>query len=197
VKKLAIYARTSTDKQEKGLEAQERALAEYCKVKGISDYLRFSDEAFSGKLSSRPQFNKMMAAVRAGEIHTVLVYSFSRFARSTKQLIDSLEEFQKLGVAFVSITENIDTTNPYGKFMFTIFASIAQLEREITVERVKNGLKNARAKGKRLGRPPKDRSGERETISSLKAKGASIRAIATQLGIPRATVQRLLSQKPT
>jgi len=194
MKRLAIYARTSTDKQEKGLEAQERALAEYCKSKEIAEHERYSDEAYSGKLASRPEFNQMMKAVRAGKIHTVLVYSFSRFARSTKQLIDSLEEFQKLGVRFVSLTENIDTDSPYGKFMFTIFAAIAQLEREITVERVKNGLKNARAKGKVLGTPKRVPDAD---IRRLREAGKAIQAIAAELRVSRASIYRALSQKPS
>lgn len=188
-KHSALYARTSTDKQEKGLEAQERALLEYCHLKQISDHESYSDEAFSGKLSSRPEFNRMLKAVRDGRIHTVVVYSFSRFARSTSQLLDSLEEFEKRNVRFISLTENIDTDSPYGKFMFTIFAAIAQLEREITVERVKNGLRNARAKGKILGTPKKIPDRE---IFLLHAQGVEVTQIMEKFGCSRASVYRAI-----
>jgi DNA invertase Pin-like site-specific DNA recombinase len=126
-KKVALYARVSTEKQEKGLEAQQRALEEYCKTRSIDDFVLFSDEAVSGAKSSRPGLNKMMIDVRAGKIRSVVVYSFSRFARSTTHLLDTLEEFRKLEVTFVSLTENIDTNGPMGKLIFTIFAAIAEL----------------------------------------------------------------------
>jgi DNA invertase Pin-like site-specific DNA recombinase len=94
----------------------------------------------------------MMAAVRAGEVDKVVVYSFSRFARSTTHLLSALEEFKKYQVSFLSITEQVDTNSPMGRAFFTVIAAIAQLERELIVERVKNGLKNAKLKGKHIGR---------------------------------------------
>jgi DNA invertase Pin-like site-specific DNA recombinase len=130
--------------------------------------------------SSRPEFNRMMEQVRAGEIGTVLVYSFSRFARSTKHLIEALEEFNRLGVAFISRTEQIDTSTPIGKAMFTIISAMAQLERDLTAERVKNGLKNAVAKGKTLGRP-KTAGKKAATVRALRVDGALPEAIAEQL----------------
>jgi DNA invertase Pin-like site-specific DNA recombinase len=188
-KLLATYGRTSTDKQDTGLEAQQRTLREWCKANGHENYLEFADAGVSGMKSSRPEFDKMMAKVRAGEIGTVLVYSFSRFARSTKHLIDSLEEFNRLGVSFISKTEQIDTSTPIGKAMFTIISAIAQLERDLTAERVRNGLRNARAKGKVLGRP---KAREDAPILELHRAGLKVAEIASRLKITRQSVYRAL-----
>ncbi len=128
--KVAIYSRTSTDRQQSGLEAQRRALEDYCKAKGIEDYVIYEDSGVSGTKSSRPELDKMMSEVRAKNICMVIVYSFSRFARSTKFLIDTLEEFGGLNVGFVSLTENLDLTTPIGKAMFSIIAALATLERD-------------------------------------------------------------------
>lgn len=189
MKKLAIYSRTSTDKQDKGLEAQQRTLREWCKLNGHKKYLEFADAAISGMKASRPEFDQMMNLVRNGEIGTVLVYSFSRFARSTKHLIDSLEEFNRLGVAFISKTEQIDTSTPIGKAMFTIISAIAQLERDLTAERVRNGLRNARAKGKILGTPKRISD---KKIRAYREAGMEIPAIMEKLGVSRASVYRAL-----
>lgn len=197
MRKLAIYSRTSTDHQGKGLEAQQRALHDYLKYKGVSDYLEFSDDGVSGAKKSRPGFDKLMAAVRAGQVETVLVYSFSRFARNTKHLLDSLEEFDKLKVAFVSLSENIDTTTPGGRLVFTIFAALAQFEREQIVERVKNGLRNARAKGKILGRRRIDNS-KIQHARELASTHATAKQIACATGLSVRTVyRRVLAKIPS
>lgn len=103
-KNTALYARVSTGNQGSGLEAQVRALRNYCNQKGIEDILLFTDENQSGVKSSRPALDKMMKYVRSREIDRVIVYSFSRYARSTSHLLSALEEFKKLGVEFVSIS---------------------------------------------------------------------------------------------
>jgi DNA invertase Pin-like site-specific DNA recombinase len=200
--KVALYSRTSTDKQDTGLEAQQRALHDWLKYKGITDYLEFSDAGVSGKLRSRPGFDRMMAAARAGEIGTILVYSYSRFARNTRHLLESVEEFDKLGIAFVSLRENVDTTTASGRLVFTIFAGLAQYERELIVERVNNGLKNAREKGIRFGRPlgggrplgkgPAKPPRPDQAILELHRAGEKPRAIAAKLGISRGAVLRAL-----
>ena len=94
----------------------------------------------------------MMIAARQGEINKVIVYSFSRYARSTTHLLNALQEFKKLGIEFISISENIETNSPLGTAIFAILGAVAQLERDILIERVKVGLENARAKGIKIGR---------------------------------------------
>lgn len=173
--RVGIYCRVSTDKQGTGLDAQKRALMEYCNSKGLQSFQIYEDLGVSGTKTERKGLDSLMTDVRRGKITTVLVYSFSRFARSTRHLLDALAEFEKLRVGFVSLTESIDTNSPIGKALFTIISAISQLERELVSERVKNGLKNARASGKMIGKPKKRNS---ELIRSLREQGLSYRQIA-------------------
>lgn len=128
-KRVACYARVSTMDQSTGLESQVRVLKTYCEQNQIQSVEFFTDEGISGTKSSRPALDRMMAAVESDGISIVIVYSFSRFARSTTHLLNAL------GVA-----------------IFSILASISQLERDLIADRVKIGLANARAKGRLIGR---------------------------------------------
>jgi DNA invertase Pin-like site-specific DNA recombinase len=183
--KTVCYCRTSTLYQQGGIESQRRALEEYCKIKGITEYVVFEDFGVSGSKSSRPQLDRMMKEVNDGKIDTVVVYSFSRFARSTKFLLDSLEHFASKGVGFISISENIDLNSVIGRAMFTIIAAIATLERELIAERCKLGILNARAKGKRIGRPQTIND---ELIATLRAENYSYREISKILKIGQGSI---------
>jgi DNA invertase Pin-like site-specific DNA recombinase len=174
-KKTAIYARVSTGNQGSGLESQIRALRDYCARLNITDYMIYQDENQSGVKQSRPALDKMMEDARAGIVGTVIVYSFSRYARSVTHLLRALEEFKKIGVGFISITESIDTNSPLGAAVFVILGAVAQLERDILAERVRNGLANAKAKGIRIGRKKTRPS---ELIRRLRLKGIVYREIA-------------------
>lgn len=174
-KKTALYCRVSTGNQSTGLEAQVRALRDYCSRYSISDHVIYEDENQSGVKSSRPALDRMMNDVRGGLIEKVIVYSFSRYARSVTHLLRALEEFKKTNVGFVSITESIDTNTPLGSAVFTILGAVAQLERDLIAERVRNGLANAKAKGVRLGRA-KTRDGD--LIRKLRASGMTYRQIS-------------------
>lgn len=175
-KHVAIYARTSTSVQTTGLEAQVRALKTYCQSNGIGVFEVYSDEGVSGTKANRPELDRLMAAVERGEVSSVIVYSFSRFARSVTHLLKALQDFEQQDVSFISVSENLDTRSSTGRFVFTILAALAALEREILVERVKTGLINARAKGKRLGRP---QTRPNELIRELLLRGFSYRKIAS------------------
>jgi len=175
MRKFAIYARVSTSDQHSGLEAQIRALKEHCDKNNITDYELYTDENISGAKVSRPSLDRMMQEVRAGKVSAVCCYSFSRFARSTTHLLSALEEMKKYETDFISITERIETSSPMGRAFFTVIAAIAQLERELIVERVKNGLKNAKAKGKHIGRKKTRPS---ELIRALLQGGSTLRECA-------------------
>lgn len=174
-KKVALYCRVSTGNQSTGLEAQVRALRDYCSRNSITDYVIYEDENQSGVKQSRPSLDRMMKDVREGLIEKVIVYSFSRYARSVTHLLRALEEFRKMNVGFVSITESIDTNTPLGAAVFTILGAVAQLERDLIAERVRNGLANARAKGVRIGRL---KTRDSDLIRKLRASGMTYRQIA-------------------
>jgi DNA invertase Pin-like site-specific DNA recombinase len=189
----ALYARVSTLTQSSGLEAQLNALHEYCKRNGIEFYRVFSDEGISGAKANRPGLDSLMDEARRGNIDQVVVYSFSRFARSTKHLLLALEEFNSLKVRFSSISESLDTGSAIGKTIFSILAAISELERELIRERVKNGLLNAKRKGKRLGRKKTRNS---ELIRELEKQNYSQRQIAKLVGCSKTTVYRELLTLP-
>ena len=115
---------------------------------------------------------------------------FDRFAPSTKHLISALDEFRHLGIEFISYQENIDAGSPLGKAMFTIVAAIAELERNIIVERIRGGIRRAREQGKRLGRRPLADPSLLRTVLQMKAQGKSIRAIAEAVKVSKSFVHK-------
>jgi DNA invertase Pin-like site-specific DNA recombinase len=117
----------------------------------------------------------------------VLVWKFDRFARSTKHLIDALEEFKHLGVDFISMTEQIDTSSPMGKAMFTVISAIAEFERSLISERVRAGIAKSRAQGKPHGRPRTDPQTIKK-IKRLRRQGQSLNQIARKIGVSHQTV---------
>jgi DNA invertase Pin-like site-specific DNA recombinase len=119
----------------------------------------------------------------------VLVYRYDRFARSLRQLVNALCEFDALGIQFVSVHEGVDTSTPNGRLVFGIFASIAEFERELIRERVRSGLAAARARGKRLGRPPS--AVNPQVVAELRTQGLSLRQIANHLQVGIGTVHRI------
>jgi DNA invertase Pin-like site-specific DNA recombinase len=108
----------------------------------------YVDTGWSGAKESRPALDELMAAAQRGhrDFNAIVVWKFDRFARSTKHLLRALETFQSLDIAFVSLTESVDTSTPYGKLVFTILGAVAELERSLIAERIKNGMKKLGAK---------------------------------------------------
>jgi DNA invertase Pin-like site-specific DNA recombinase len=182
-----LYARVSTGEQNEGMQVSE--MLERAKRSGYEPEV-FTD-AISGAKAKRPGLDRMMDLVRRGKCDVVMVYRFDRFARSTQHLVNALNEFNALGVQFISVHEAIDTNTPMGKFAFHIFAAIAEFEREIIRERVKSGVAHARSRGIRLGRPRVDV--DREKVALLRAQRLSIRGIADRMGVSRGTVLRCLA----
>jgi DNA invertase Pin-like site-specific DNA recombinase len=192
MKKVALYLRTSTEIQVNGLDSQLKALEGFCKSKDITDFLIFKDSGISGTKSNRPALDELMAKVRNNEISSVVVYSFSRFARSTKHLLTALDEFNERQVSFISISESIDTTTPIGRTIFTILSGIAQLEAELIRERVKNGMLAAKARGSQIG--AKKIHTNPLPFIELKKSGMTTREIAKVLKCSPMTVVRMLKQ---
>ena len=174
-KRIACYARVSTADQSTGLESQVRVLKQYCQNNNVELFELFTDEGISGTKANRPSLDRLMAAVERDEISSVVVYSFSRFARSTTHLLQALQLFKKKGVHFVSLTEKIDTNSAVGIAIFSILAAISQLERDLIADRVKVGLANARAKGKLIGRK---KIRDSDLIRKLLKAGMSYRNIS-------------------
>jgi len=186
--RVALYARVSTTEQ--STDSQLLDLRRYVADRGWHLHREYTDNGISGTKDNRPALNQLMDDAKKRRFDVVLVWRFDRFARSTKHLIIALEEFKNLRVDFVSYQENIDTSSPLGSAIFTIISAVAQLERDIIAERVKAGLRRAKASGKQLGRPRA--SIDLDKLHRLHCEGLSHRQIATHLGISHASVGRML-----
>lgn len=155
----------------------------------IDEYV---DEGISGSQESRPALDRLLADARAGRLDVVIVWRFDRFARSTSHLLSALEEFRLLGVGFMSIREQVDTTTPVGKVMFILIAAISEFERSLIVERVRAGVANAKSKGIHCGRPKVD-TDIRPALALLE-QGRGLKQVATILNISRSTLRRRLEE---
>src|SRR6516165_570626 len=186
--RVAIYARVSTAHNGQDPTMQTRELEEYCQRRGWKVAGCYVDTGISGARESRPELDRLMADAHRRRFDAVAVWKFDRFARSVSHLLRALETYNALGIDFVSLSEQVDTSTPTGKMVFTVLGAVAELERSLIVEREKAGLRNARANGKRLDRPPKDL--DPETIASLRNKGLGWRAIAKQLRVGVGTLYR-------
>jgi DNA invertase Pin-like site-specific DNA recombinase len=186
--RVALYARVSTSNGHQDPEMQLRELREFIERRGWQVTEIYTDAGISGSKASRPALNRLMVDAGRRRFDVVIVWRFDRFARSVSHLLGALEQFQALGIDFVSLSENVDTSTPTGKMVFTVLGAVAELERSLIVERVKAGLRNARAKGKKLGRPRVELDECR--VHALRESGASWRAISRQLGLSLGTTRR-------
>lgn len=179
--KAAIYGRVSTSNHGQDVGMQTRELRQFCEARGWQIIAEYVDDGISGAKDSRPELNRLAADAHRRKFDAVIVWKFDRFARSVSHLLRALETFNSLGVAFVSLSEQIDTTTPTGRMIFTVLGAVAELERSLIAERVRAGLRNARAKGKKLGRPRV--SVDADKIARLRAQGRSWPQIAAELGV--------------
>ena len=187
--KVALYTRVST--QDQSVEMQLSDLRKFCEQRGFEVYREYSDEGVSGTREKRPSLDELMRDARKRKFDAVLCWRFDRFARSTKHLITALDEFRHLGIEFISYRENIDTSNPLRKAAFTIVSAIAELERNIIIERVKAGIKRAKENGKRLGRPRRLNL-NLEELRRMRDKGLSYREIGMRVKACPASVYKTL-----
>jgi DNA invertase Pin-like site-specific DNA recombinase len=186
--RVAIYARVSTTNHGQDVAVQTRELEQFAQARGWQIVGQYLDTGVSGAKDSRPELNRLMGDAHKRKFDLVVVWKFDRFARSVSHLLRALETFNALGIAFVSLSEQMDTTTPTGKMVFTVLGAVAELERSLIAERVRAGLRNARAKGKTLGRPRT--VVDAVAIGKLRSQGTSWRAIAKRLGIGVGIVYR-------
>jgi DNA invertase Pin-like site-specific DNA recombinase len=192
VVRAAIYARVSTANNGQDPSMQTREIREYCERRGWRLSGEYTDLGISGTKEKRPELDRLMADAHRRRFDAVVVWKFDRFARSVSHLLRAPETFKALGIEFVSLSEQVDTSTPTGKMVFTVLGAVAELERSLIAERVRAGLRNAKAKGKRLGRPRVDVDAAR--IGSLRSQGRSWAAIGVEMGIGEGTARRATSR---
>ena len=175
------YARVSTEQQ--NLDRQLDALRKYgCDM--------IYNEKITGTKRDRPELSKLLDRMTEGD--TVVIESLSRLGRSTKDLIELTELFQKKGVHLVSLKESIDTSTSTGKLLFTLMSAIAQFERDVIADRTREGLKSARARGRTGGRPKANADNVRKAVKLYKTQQYSIREITELTGVKKSTLYRNL-----
>ncbi len=188
--RAAIYARVSTaDQTTQNQLFDLRALA---RQRGLEIVKEYVDHAVSGTRTRRPALDQMMADAARHRFDVLLIWACDRLARSTKHFLEVLDELNRLGVAFLSYRENLDTAGPLGRAVVVIVSAITELERSLIGERVKAGLRRARLEGRHIGRPQREL--DCAGIWRDRENGRSLRAIAKAHHISRATVCRVLKQ---
>ena len=181
--KAALYARVSTFDQEP--ENQLAELRSYARARGWTA-IEFVDRGISGAKDRRPALDALRRDVQRRKVDVVVCWRLDRLGRNLKHLVTLLEQWQALGVAFVSLAEGIDATTPAGKLQMHILGAIAEFERGRIRERVLAGLQRARAQGKRLGRP-------RNRPATVEIPGGNVRAAAKVWGVSKSTAARRIA----
>ena len=193
IARVALYARVSTlNNQDPEMQLAE--LREYAERRGWEIVEEFIDQGVSGCKEFRPALNRLMSDACRRQFDAVLVWKIDRFGRSLKHLVNALADLAALGVAFVSLRDNLDLSTPSGRLMFQIIGAMAEFERALIQERVRAGIRNARAKGKRLGRPRVIVDASR--IADLRTQGRSWAQIKDELGVSKGTAQRVFAALP-
>jgi DNA invertase Pin-like site-specific DNA recombinase len=191
--RVALYARVSTlNNQDPEMQLAE--LREYAGRRGWQIVEEYTDQGVSGCKESRPALNRLMSDACRRRFDAILVWKIDRFGRSLKHLVNALAELAALGVAFISLRDNLDLSTPSGRLMFQIIGAMAEFERALIQERVRAGLKNARAKGRRLGRPRIVVNAG--SIGVLRAQGRSWAEIQAETGVSKGTAQRAVAGLP-
>lgn len=190
--KIAIYERVSTSQQD--TDAQHHAILLWLgKHRPGVEFVLYTDE-LSGKSEKRPGYQAMLRAIRAGEIHTVVVYRLDRLSRNAAAAMTVLIEWMQAGLDFYAVDQPIlqlGKENPFRLTFCSLMSELAQIERETIVARVKSGLAAARARGVRLGGVPKVTEAQRETARRMRAEGATFKAVARHLELSVATVHKI------
>ena len=189
MKRAALYMRVSTVDQHPETQLHDlRSLAAQRGLEIVEEYV----DRISGAKARRPGLDQMLGDARRGRFDVVLVWAFDRLARSVKHLIEVLDELNNLNIEFVSFRENIDTGGPLGRAVIVIIDAIAELERNLIIERVRAGMRRARLEGRRIGRAPLDV--DRQAVQRDRASGMSLSQVAQAHRISKASVCRVLKQ---
>ncbi len=188
-KRAAIYTRISTGDQH--AETQLYDLRELAKQRRYEIVHEYTD-VISGSKSKRPGLDQLLADARRRHFDILFVAAFDRIARNVRHFLKVFDELNHLGIEFVSLRENIETSGPLGRAMIVIVGAIAELEKSLIVERVKAGMRRAKLEGRRIGRRPLNV--DRATIVSDRMSGMSLTKVAKRHRVSRATVVRLVKQ---
>jgi DNA invertase Pin-like site-specific DNA recombinase len=189
MKKVALYVRVSTPDQH--VESQLYDLRELASQRGFEVVHEYEDRGISGTKARRPGLDALMADARRKKFSVVAVAAFDRIARSTKNFLQIIDEFDSLGIEFVSRRENIDTSGPMGRLFLTLISSIAELESDLIRERVRAGMRRAKLEGRQIGRARLDV--DRDQVVTDRRSGMSLTQVAKLHNISRASVCRLMS----
>jgi DNA invertase Pin-like site-specific DNA recombinase len=189
MKRAALYMRVSTLDQHP--ETQLYDLRQMAQQRGYGIVQEYTDR-ISGAKARRPGLDELMHDARRGRFEVVLVWASDRIARSVKHFLDVLDELNRLNVEFISFREQIDTGGPLGRAIVVIIGAIAELERNLIIERVRAGMRRARLEGRHIGRKPLDL--DHAAICRDRCKGESLRQIAKCHRISTATVRRVLHE---
>jgi DNA invertase Pin-like site-specific DNA recombinase len=190
----AIYVRVSTNGQR--TDSQEKELRSYCRGRGWKRIAVYQDK-MSGGSTSRPALERLMNDMRAGKVERILCFKLDRLGRSLTHLALILDEMNRLQIPLICIGQGIDTSSdsPAGRLQLNVLMAVAEFERGIIKERVNAGLKAAKARGVRLGRPA-TLPGRRAEVITLKERGMGLRAISRELKMPVGSVHSILHPKP-
>jgi DNA invertase Pin-like site-specific DNA recombinase len=189
VKRAALYMRVSTLDQHP--ETQLYDLRELAKQRGFQIVQEYTDR-ISGAKARRPGLDQMLKDARQRQFDVVLVWAGDRIARSVRHFLEVLDELNHLGIEFVSFRENIDTGGPLGRAIIVIIGAIAELERNLIIERVRAGMRRAKLEGRHIGRTPLDF--DRTAVLRDRDRGMSLTEIAKAHRISRATVSRVIKE---
>jgi DNA invertase Pin-like site-specific DNA recombinase len=191
MKRAALYLRVSTVDQHP--ETQLLDLRQLAAQRGFKIVAEYTDR-ISGAKARRPGLDQMMKEARRGRFDVVLVWACDRIARSTRHFLEVLDELNRLNIEFVSFREQIDTGGPLGRAIVVIIGAIAELERNLIVERVRAGMRRARLEGRSIGRP--SIALDRAAIIRDRQRGQSLGQLARAYSVSRATVHRVLHEQP-
>jgi DNA invertase Pin-like site-specific DNA recombinase len=191
MKRAALYCRVSTVDQHP--ETQLLDLRQFAAQRGLQIVETYTDHGVSGTKARRPALDKMMEDARRHKFDAVLVWSCDRLARSTKHLLQVLDELNGFGIQFVSQREAIDTDGALGRAIIVIVSAIAELERSLIVERVRAGMRRAKLEGRRIGRAPLQVN--RALLLRDRERGLSLNQLAGTHRISKASVCRVLKEE--